>query len=149
MPGTARPASRVAEGMAACLIPNEYPCLPGGTSRASDRCVAGCATALESPPNARQATSPHQDLARRATHTSETALPKAASRMPRWDPILSTSRPITTDAVEAETKNSATANPRAADPKPISALTWTASPPVRKAGNTPAVATATASKTGR
>jgi hypothetical protein len=69
--------------------------------------------------------------------------------MPRWDPILSTSRPITTDAVEAETKNSATANPRAADPKPISSLTWTASPPVRKAGSTVAVATATARMTAR
>jgi hypothetical protein len=149
MIGTARPARRVAAGMAACLIPNENPCLFAGTSRASERCVAGCATALARPPSTRHATSPAQDPAKRATPSSATAFPIAETRIARCAPILSTTRPMTTEASEAVTKKTATANPSAADPKSISERIWTASPPVRNAGSTPAVAMATASSTGR
>ncbi|HEX6709078.1 MAG TPA: hypothetical protein VF068_02000 [Rubrobacter sp.] len=81
--------------------------------------------------------------------SSEAALPAADSRIPRWAPILSTTRPMTTEASEAEAKNTATARPSAADPKSSSGRIWTTSPPVRNAGSTPAVATATASSTGR
>jgi len=148
MVGTARPASRVAAGMADCLTPNDSPCRPAGTSRASDRFVAGCEAAFASPPRTRHATSPAQEAARRATPRSEAALPSAANRMPRWAPILSTKRPITAEASAEETKNAATESPRAAAPEPSSPRTCTASPPVRKAGSTVAVTTATASKTG-
>jgi hypothetical protein len=69
--------------MAACLTPNDSPCRPAGTSRASERFVAGCETAFASPPRTRQAISADQDLARRAMPRSEAALPEAARRIPR------------------------------------------------------------------
>jgi hypothetical protein len=77
------------------------------------------------------------------------ALPTAARRIPRCAPIRSTRRPMTTEASDEKAKKAATARPRAAAPKPSSPLICTASPPVRNAGSTPAVATATASRTGR
>jgi hypothetical protein len=77
------------------------------------------------------------------------ALPTAARRIPRCAPIRSTRRPMIAEASDDVRKNIATATPSAAAPKSSSPRTCTASPPVRKAGSTPAVATATAIRTGR
>ena len=68
--------------MAACLIPNDSPCRPAGTSRASERFAAGCETALASPPTTRQATSPVHDLASSATPKSEAAPPDRRDPQP-------------------------------------------------------------------
>src|SRR5215212_5274198 len=104
---------------------------------------------LPRPPITRQATSPHHEPASAETASNETALTAAARRIPRKDPTRSTRRPEATEASADTAKNTATASPRAPSPKPNSARIWTASPPVRKAGTTPAVATATARSTDR
>src|SRR5215211_3698554 len=56
---------------------------------------------------------------------------------------------MTAEASDDEAKNAATARPKAAEPNSSSSRICTASPPVRKAGSTPTVATATASRMGR
>jgi len=56
---------------------------------------------------------------------------------------------MTAEVTEEPAKKAATARPNAAAPKSSSPRTCTASPPVRKAGSTVAVAVATASRTGR
>jgi hypothetical protein len=131
------------------LTPKASPWRFCGTSRASKRWVAGCEIAFPKPPRTRQAQSHHHELASTETASSEAALATAAKRIPNEDPKRSTTRPETTEASAEAAKNTATANPRAPSPKPSSPRIWTASPPVRKPGSTPAVATATARSTAR
>ena len=135
--------------MAACLIPKARPWRSGETSRASNRWVEGWETAFPSPPKTRHATSPHHEPAKTATAAIEHAPVRAESRIPLDDPILSTTRPETTEKRAEAAKNTATRSPSAPAPKPSSPRIWTARPPVRKGGSIPAVATATARSTGR
>ncbi len=78
---------------------------------------------------------------------SDAVLPRAAACILRREPTRSTIRPKGAEASACVVKKRETAVPSAAAPKPSSALICTASPPVRKTGSTPHVATAIAHRT--
>ena len=88
--GTAKPASSVDKGMAACLAPNAKPWRATGTSLASRRFAAGCPAALAKPPTTSITGSSHHTRTNSATAMQQIAAIKRAIRICAIAPIRCT-----------------------------------------------------------
>jgi hypothetical protein len=150
--GTASPASRVAIGIAACLIPKESPSRVAGTCRVSVRFDESWPSTLHHAQHSSMTTSAGNDRANAAIADIEHTVPSTAARLVGPAPYRSTSHPQGSDATALIPKYRATTRPRPAGSKPSSAESCTVSAPVRNTGSTVAVVVVTApiaARTGR